>query len=77
MKLVSLTIFFSLSGSYADELDSRIGSMTIADVSPRVAVKRIILLYENFQYREAANFINRLSHGTFKVGVSLKNLFFI
>lgn len=54
-------------GAYADELDSRIGSMTIADVSPRVAVKRIILLYENFQYREAANFINRLSHGTFKV----------
>ncbi|KDR23548.1 hypothetical protein L798_12370 [Zootermopsis nevadensis] len=41
--------------------------MTIADVSPRFAVKRIILLYENFQYREAANFINRLSHGTFKV----------
>ncbi|KAK6621933.1 hypothetical protein RUM44_001740 [Polyplax serrata] len=58
---------FSNSGPYTDELDSRIGSMTIADVSPRVAVKRIILLYENFQYREAANFINRLSHGTFKV----------
>ncbi|EEB10211.1 hypothetical protein Phum_PHUM025060 [Pediculus humanus corporis] len=59
--------FSSGTGSYTDDLDSRIGSMTIADVSPRVAVKRIILLYENFQYREAANFINRLSHGTFKV----------
>ncbi|KAK6618843.1 hypothetical protein RUM43_013234 [Polyplax serrata] len=58
-------------GPYTDELDSRIGSMTIADVSPRVAVKRIILLYENFQYREAANFINRLSHGTFKVRLRL------
>lgn len=58
-----------------DELDSRIGSMTIADVSPRVAVKRIILLYENFQYREAANFINRLSHGTFKVSLQTFHLF--
>ncbi|XP_059470854.1 uncharacterized protein LOC132193916 [Neocloeon triangulifer] len=52
---------------YYQQIDSRINSMTIADVSPRVAVKRIILLYENYQYREAANFINRLSHGTFKV----------
>lgn len=43
-----------------------VGSMTIADVSPRFAVKRILLLYENAQYREAANFVNRLSHGTFK-----------
>ncbi|KAE8742967.1 hypothetical protein FOCC_FOCC011461 [Frankliniella occidentalis] len=49
------------------ELDHRISSMTIADVSPRFAVKRILLLYENQQHREAANFINRLSHGTFKV----------
>ncbi|XP_049859153.1 uncharacterized protein LOC126353934 [Schistocerca gregaria] len=55
-------------GSHSDqELDSRISSMTIADVSPRFAVKRIILLYENSQFREAANFINRLSHSTFKV----------
>jgi hypothetical protein len=54
-------------GGYYQQIDSRINSMTIADVSPRVAVKRIILLYDNYQYREAANFINRLSHGTFKV----------
>jgi len=54
-----------------DHLDSRISSMTIADVSPRFAVKRILLLYENQQYREAANFINRLSHGTFKVCTQL------
>lgn len=52
------------------ELDHRISSMTIADVSPRFAVKRILLLYENQQHREAANFINRLSHGTFKVIVN-------
>lgn len=55
------------SAGYYQQIDTRINSMTIADVSPRVAVKRIILLYENYQYREAANFINRLSHGTFKV----------
>ncbi|XP_063228610.1 uncharacterized protein LOC134534250 [Bacillus rossius redtenbacheri] len=54
-------------GAADEELDQRVCSMTIADVSPRFAVKRIIFLYENFQYREAANFVNRLSHGTFKV----------
>ncbi|KAJ1525255.1 hypothetical protein ONE63_010079 [Megalurothrips usitatus] len=58
-----------LAGPDAD-LDHRISSMTIADVSPRFAVKRILLLYENQQHREAANFINRLSHGTFKVIVN-------
>lgn len=47
-----------------------VSSMTIADVSPRFAVKRILILYENAQYREAANFINRLSHGTFKAILS-------
>ncbi|KAK3918741.1 Alpha-glucosidase, partial [Frankliniella fusca] len=58
-------------GQHQDaELDHRISSMTIADVSPRFAVKRILLLYENQQHREAANFINRLSHGTFKVIVN-------
>ncbi|XP_043221769.1 uncharacterized protein LOC122381546, partial [Amphibalanus amphitrite] len=46
---------------------NRISSMTIADVSPKFAVKRILQMYENQQYREAANFVNRLSHGTFKV----------
>ena len=58
---------FPCATSGDEDFDNRISSMTIADVSPRFAVKRIILLYENFQYREAANFINRLSHGTFKV----------
>ena len=59
-------------GQDADlDLDHRISSMTIADVSPRFAVKRILLLYENQQHREAANFINRLSHGTFKVEYTL------
>ncbi|GFQ96223.1 uncharacterized protein TNCT_192801 [Trichonephila clavata] len=46
--------------------DSKVSSMTIADVSPTVAMKRVILLYENQQYREAANFINRLHRSTFK-----------
>ncbi|CAH0389093.1 unnamed protein product [Bemisia tabaci] len=51
---------------WVDGFPELVSSMTIADVSPRFAVKRILLLYENAQYREAANFINRLSHGTFK-----------
>jgi len=54
------------NSGWADGFPELVGSMTIADVSPRFAVKRILLLYENAQYREAANFINRLSHNTFK-----------
>ncbi|XP_035211975.1 uncharacterized protein LOC118186078 [Stegodyphus dumicola] len=46
--------------------DAKISSMTIADVSPTVAMRRVILLYENQQYREAANFINRLHRSIFK-----------
>ncbi|XP_054167296.1 uncharacterized protein LOC128964685 [Oppia nitens] len=41
-------------------------SMTISDVSTTVAIRRILLLYENLQFREAANFINRLNYGTFR-----------
>ena len=40
---------FPYATSGDDDFDNRISSMTIADVSPRFAVKRIILLYENFQ----------------------------
>lgn len=46
--------------------ESHLSSMTIADVSPTVAMKKIIILYEKQQYREAANFINRLHRSTFK-----------
>ncbi|XP_026682324.1 uncharacterized protein LOC113469083, partial [Diaphorina citri] len=49
------------------DMNNMFGSMTINDVSPRFALKRILLLYENLQYREVANFINRLSHNTFKI----------
>ncbi|XP_060880536.1 uncharacterized protein LOC132952291 [Metopolophium dirhodum] len=54
------------NSNWVDGFPELVGSMTIADVSPRFAVKRILLLYENAQYREAANFVNRLSHNTFK-----------
>ncbi|KAG8192449.1 hypothetical protein JTE90_017979 [Oedothorax gibbosus] len=37
---------------FGEELESRVGSMTIADVSPAVAIRRVILLYENQEYRE-------------------------
>lgn len=43
-----------------------IDSMTICDVSTSVAIRRILILYENLQYREAANFINRLNYSTFR-----------
>lgn len=58
----------SLQTQYGNfEMNNMFGSMTINDVSPRFALKRILLLYENLQYREVANFINRLSHNTFKI----------
>lgn len=46
--------------------ESHLDSMTIADVSPTVAMKKILVLYEKQQFREAANFINRLHRSTFK-----------
>lgn len=46
--------------------DSHLSSMTITDVSPTVAMKRIIMLYDKQQFREAANFISRLNRSTFK-----------
>ncbi|XP_046382270.1 uncharacterized protein LOC124153215 [Ischnura elegans] len=56
------------SDPYRDvPLDARVASMTISDVSPRLALKRILLLYESHQFRAAANFVNRLSAGTFRV----------
>lgn len=49
------------------ESESRVSSMTIADISPRIAVKKVLLLYEHAQYNEAANFIDRLSVTTFRI----------
>jgi hypothetical protein len=58
-------------GSEEDDYESgHVDSMTITDVSTNVAIRRILLLYENLQYREAANFINRLNYITFKAIVS-------
>jgi hypothetical protein len=53
-------------GDDEDYDNSHINSMTITDVSTTVAIRRILLLYENLQFREAANFINRLNYSTFK-----------
>ena len=41
-------------------------AMTIADVSPRLALQRLLMLYENADHREAAAFLRRLSPSTFK-----------
>ena len=41
-------------------------AMTIADVSPRLALQRLLMLYENGDHREAAAFLRRLSPSTFK-----------
>lgn len=64
--LSSMTIF-----DY-EELGSRPAShntasaMTIADVSPRLALQRILMLYENGEHREAAAFLRRLAPTTFR-----------
>ncbi|XP_069165903.1 uncharacterized protein [Procambarus clarkii] len=52
------------------DLDTRITASSSADGSPRHAIKRILLLTENYQYRDAASFIHRLPAATFKVIVT-------
>ena len=49
-----------------DHSENQLSSLTITEVSPSVAIRRILLLYENLQYKEAANFISRLNYSTFK-----------
>ena len=52
-----------------EELGSRPASqntasaMTIADLSPKLALQRLLVLYENGEHREAAAFLRRLSPG--------------
>ncbi len=41
-------------------------AMTLPDSSPRVALQRILFLYENGEHREAANFMRRLNFPTFR-----------
>ena len=41
-------------------------AMTLPDSSPRVALQKILFLYENGDHREAANFMRRLNFTTFK-----------
>ena len=41
-------------------------ALTIPDASPRLALQRILVLYENGEHREAAAFMRRLSFQTFK-----------
>ena len=65
-------VLHSLSPREYEELGSRPAShstasaMTIADVSPRLALQRILMLYENGDFREAAAFLRRLSPPTFR-----------
>ncbi|XP_018494384.1 uncharacterized protein LOC100901772 [Galendromus occidentalis] len=61
------------AGFQADSVDAeppstqaRIQSMTISDVSPGLAIRRILRMYESAQHKEAANFINRLNQSTFR-----------
>ena len=41
-------------------------AMTLPDSSPRMALQRILYLYENGEHREAANFMRRLNFAAFK-----------
>ncbi len=47
-------------------LNKRLASLTIADMSPRLALQRIMLLYERGDHREAAAFIRRISQPTYR-----------
>ena len=51
-----------------EELSSQnlTSAMTLPDSSPRMALQRILYLYENGDHREAANFMRRLNFATFK-----------
>lgn len=47
-------------------LNKRLASLTIADMSPKLALQRILALYERGDHREAAGFIRRLTYATFR-----------
>ena len=44
----------------------QMASLSIADMSPRLALQRILALFEKGEQREAAAFLNRLSVTTFR-----------
>jgi hypothetical protein len=70
----------SLSHMDYEELGARpaatnvASAMTIADVSPRLALQRLLMLYENADHREAAAFLRRLSPSTFKTLLPMVSL---
>ena len=47
-------------------LNKRLASLSIADMSPKLALQRILALYERGDHREAAAFIRRLTYATFR-----------
>ena len=47
-------------------LNKRLASLTIADMSPKLALQRVLLLFDKGEYREAAAFIRRISQATYK-----------
>ena len=47
-------------------LNRRLASLTIADMSPKLALQRILALYGRGDHREAAAFIRRLTYATFR-----------
>jgi len=55
-----------LAGGGRPASASTASAMTIADLSPRLALQRLLMLYENGDHREAAAFLRRLSPSTFK-----------
>ena len=70
---VSEKIADSKSGSGAEFSDSgqsrrsrQLASLSIADVSPRLALQRILALFQRGEHREAAAFLRRISVSTFR-----------
>lgn len=58
--------FTAAKDDYLD-LDTRLTSTSASDVSPQHAIKKILVMTESLQYKDAAALIHRLPSATFKV----------
>ena len=54
------------SGERSSRRSRQLASLSIADVSPRLATQRILALFQRGEHREAAAFLRRISVTTFR-----------
>ena len=53
-------------GERSSRRSRQLASLSIADVSPRLALQRILALFQRGDHREAAAFLRRISVATFR-----------